>query len=382
MLPLALWAGTAWSEETASPAPAAAPSPVPDPTLAELRARVDALEAQLRESEQADLLKEAEALAAPSTDAPAAAPARASFNALNPGITAFGDLVGQVGLGPDGVAPGSTVYLRAAELEFRADVDPFAKADLVLAFEQEAPPLDGGAGEGFGAEPEEAYLDLVALPARLSARVGKFKAPFGVINRTHAHDLPWVDAPELMGEEGYVDTGGSLSWLLPLGPAGLTLTGGAFAGEPFDPENTTANLAALGRAELFVGTGVVGVSAGGSVLQNVGADGRYLGGDLTFRWKPSQQRSLVFMGEVVSGEDLGGYAAIQFQPARMWYLGARQDFGAEGGKTNLFVSTYTSEFLRLRLGGGYALETGDVDLLTQLTFVWGSHPVEPWWVNR
>ena len=382
MLVLALSAGLARSAETTTPAPAAPPVSAPDATLAALEARIAALEAQLTAAQQSDLLKEAEALASPTTASAAPPPARATFNAMNPGITAFGDVVGQVGLGPDGVSPGSTMYLRAVELQFRADVDPFAKADLVLAFEQEAPPLDGGPGEGFGAEPEEAYIELVALPARLSAKVGKFKAPFGVINRTHTHDLPWIDGPNLMGDEGYNDTGGTLTWLLPLGPAGVTVTGGAFAGEPFDPDNAVANLAALGRAELFVGTGDVGASVGGSVLQNVGGDGRYLGGDFTLRWKPSQRRSLVLMSELVSGETLGGYAALQYQPARLWYVGVRQDFGADGLKSNVYLSTYSSEFLRVRIGGGYAHDIGAVDLLSQLTFVWGSHPVEPWWVNR
>lgn len=382
MYTLALLAGWAWAEETPASAPATSPAPAPDPTLAELQARIDALEQQLAASAQADLLREAEAMAAPPGEPAPAPAARASFNALNPGITAFGDLVGQLGVSPDGVAPGSTVYLRSAELEFRADVDPFAKADLVLAFEQEAPPLEGGPGEGFGAEPEELYVDLVALPARLSARVGKFKVPFGIINRTHPHDLPWIDAPELLGEEGWNDTGATLSWLLPAGPAGLTLTAGALAGTPFDEEGARANLAALGRAELFVGTGDLGVSAGGSLLQDVGADARAVGGDLTVRWKPSQRRSVVLMSELVSADALAGYAALQVQPARMWYLGARQDFGDPGLKTSLFVSAYTSEFLRVRVGGGYATDTGDVDLLSQLTFVWGSHPVEPWWVNR
>jgi hypothetical protein len=378
---LALWAGWARAEET-SPPPGET-TPAADPTLAELEARIRALETQLTEQQQAQFLRDAEALAAPEGPAPPQQAARASFNAMNPGLTAFGDVVGQLGVHPDaGIDPGSTLYLRSAELEFRADVDPFAKADAVISFEQEAPPLDGTPGAGFGAGPEEAYIDLVALPARLSARVGKFKVPFGVINRTHAHDLPWIDAPDLMGGEGYNDTGGTLQWLLPVGPAGLTLTAGAFGGEPFDPENTRANLGALGRAELFVGTGTVGLSLGGSALKDVGGDARYLGGDVTFRWKPSQQHSVVVMSELVDGDVLAGYAAVQVQPARMWYLGLRQDFGAGDPKSNLYISTYSSEFLRVRLGGGYVPATGAVDVLSQLTFVWGSHPVEPWWVNR
>ena len=167
MLFLALSAGLARSAETTTPAPAAPPVPAPDATLAALEARIAALEAQLTQTQQADLLKEAEALAAPTTDSAAPPPARASFNAMNPGITAFGDVVGQLGLGPDGVTPGSTLYLRSVELELRAAVDPFAKADVVLAFEQEAPPLDGGPGSGLARRVTFSDLLLTACRARL-----------------------------------------------------------------------------------------------------------------------------------------------------------------------------------------------------------------------
>jgi hypothetical protein len=34
------------------------------------------------------------------------------------------------------------------------------------------------------------------------------------------------------------------------------------------------------------------------------------------------------------------------------------------------------------VGGGYAPALLAPTGLGQLTFVWGSHPVEPWWVNR
>ncbi len=331
---------------------------------------------------QDELLREAEALAAtPSPAPPAQAPAAASFNALNPGITAFGDVVGQLGYGPPGVLPGSTLYLRSVELEFRAAVDPFAKAGAVISFEQEAPPLAGGPGEGFGAGPEEAYIDLVALPARLSARIGKFKQPFGIINRMHAHDLPWTDAPLLPGDGGYNDTGASLSWILPIGHAGLTLTGAGVAGQPFDPNNRRPGLAGIGRAELFIAGGPVGVALGGSSIYDFPTGETVLGGDVMIRFRPSQRNSLVVLGEIVKAKELVGYGALQVQPARNFYVGLREDVGPNGLKHNLFVSTYASEFLRFRVGGGYAPTTETVDTVIQLTFVYGSHPVEPWWVN-
>ena len=63
-------------------------------------------------------------------------------------------------------------------------------------------------------------------------------------------------------------------------------------------------------------------------------------------------------------------------------MGFREDIAADGLTHSAYLSKYTSEFLRFRAGGGYAPSTGQVTGLAQLTFVWGSHPVEPWWVNR
>jgi hypothetical protein len=307
---------------------------------------------------------------------------------MNPGITAFGDLVGQLGVDGDGVMPGSTMYLRSAELEFRADVDPFAKADAVISFEQESPPLAGGPSSGFEVGPEEAYVDLVSLPAHLTAKIGKFKVPFGAIGRTHPHDLPWTDVPGaiaiLGGDGAYNDTGGDLSWLIPMGGTALTATAGAFAGEPWDPAGVRASITGFGRLELFTGFQNVELGFGGSILKDTGSDLQKIGGDFTFRWRPNPRRSLVVLAEAYHGEngDFGGYGSVQVQAGRSVYIGAREDLLDGDLQHNLYVTYYTSEFLRFRVGGGYAPASQQGDALAQLTFVWGSHPVEPWWVNK
>lgn len=375
-------ASIALADSPAADAPPPPPPPSENPDVSALEARIAALEAALRDREMADLLREADA-AAPVTTASAP-----SLFPMNPGITAFGDLVGQLGLDPEGVRPGSTMYLRSMELDISATVDPFAKATAVIAFEQEAPPMDGSAAAGdFGAGPEEAYVDLVALPWHLSARVGKFKQPFGLVNRTHPHDLPWVDAPAAIGllaEDGYNDTGGTLSWVLPVGPLAVTTTAGALAGDPFEEDGPEAALAGLGRVEVFGGFGDVDVGVGGSAVKHFGGNEPALGADFSFRYRPSQRASVVVLGEVLQSPtgELGGYAALQVQPARSVYLGLREDILADGMKHNFFLSYYTSEFLRLRIGGAYAPADEAGEALAQLTFVWGSHPTEPWWVNR
>lgn len=365
------------------PSTSAASPPLTDA----LDARLSALEAQLSQMQQEALLREAEALAGPDTPPPAQGGGRAAFNALNPGITAFGDLVGQVGAVDGALMNGSTMYLRSLELELRAAVDPFATANAVIAFEQEAPPLEGGPGEGFGAAPEEAYIDLVALPWRLSARLGKFKQPFGVANRMHPHDLPWTDVPPALatlGEEGLNDVGGSLTKIVPLGPAALTLTAGVGSGEPFDQAGTSPLPSGIGRAEVFVQRGDFAVVAGGSAVAAPGTDAAVYGGDLMLRWRKNERKSAVLITEVLQANDgdPAAYAALQLQPARGFYVGFREDIAADGLTHSAYLSKYTSEFLRFRAGGGYAPSTGQVTGLAQLTFVWGSHPVEPWWVNR
>jgi len=95
-----------------------------DTRLAVLEAEVTELQAALEAQTQAALLAEAEALA--NTAPPAPPPA--SKNAFNPSITAFGDMIGTLGLDDGEVMPGSGPWLRSLELDLRADVDPFAKA--------------------------------------------------------------------------------------------------------------------------------------------------------------------------------------------------------------------------------------------------------------
>lgn len=375
---LFVWAASAYASD---------PPPDPPAAPATIEERLAALEAQLEAREEEDLKKEAEALAA-SNPPPADTGGAPSLFPLNPGLTAFGDVVGQLGVDDHGLMSGSTMYLRSFELDIRAAVDPFAKATAVIAFEQEAPPLDGSeAAGGFGAAPEEAYIDLVSLPWRLSGRVGKFKQPFGLMNRTHPHDLPWVDVPaalELIGEEGYNDTGGTLALIVPAGTLGVTITAGALSGDPFEAGIPDAALAGLGRVELFQNIGSFDIGAGVSAVRHFGVEEQVLGGDFSFRYRPSTRLSVVVLGEAIRSMSgaLGGYAAVQVQPSRSIYLGVREDLLDGDLQHNLFVSYYTSEFLRVRLGGGYAPATGTIDALAQLTFVWGSHPVEPWWVNR
>src|SRR6185503_10884836 len=132
-----------------------------------LDARVKALEVDLEDARDAnaDLKSEVADLKAQI----AASKPPASLNALNPQITAF--LNGAMRVDdrqvttPGGVAIDDRPFLRTAEIDFRAAVDPYADAVAIVALEDEA-------GEGFSADIEEGYAILKRLPVLESAPLG------------------------------------------------------------------------------------------------------------------------------------------------------------------------------------------------------------------
>lgn len=345
------------------------------------------------------------------------------LNAFNPRITAFGDLLGRWSVGAhELVDHGRNVddrfALREVEVDLRADVDPYAKGVLIIALEEE------GGGE-YEVTIEEGYVTLETLPFGFHATLGRFRVPFGRMNRLHTHDLPQAERPyaltDLFGHEGYVEQGIILQWLAPWVPLELTgafLNGeneGIFAGADSDDP------AWLGRAEYFLQlTPDMFISAGASFLfgkndapdpltdspSRARLETQLWGADVLFKWQWSQFRSVAVQGEVyslkkerVDGRDhaFGAYAFVQVQPFQRWYLGARYDWsdydeGVEGSRqwaVSGWLSFYTTEFLRFRVGYEHrerrSTGGGEPDLDTvffQLTFVFGSHPAEPFWFNR
>jgi hypothetical protein len=369
-------------------------------------------------------------------------------NLFNPRITVFADFVGRLDSGPvfsahdhghggdeheedheeeehddeeheedehghedDGPRADDRFSLREVELDLRADIDPYAKGALILAFEEEGP------GE-YEFHVEEGYLTLETLPWNLRAKIGRFRTAFGVINRLHLHDLPQVDYPlpvrAYLGAHGDAQTGVHVSWLPPevlsftpeitlevLNGENSALLAGADAKDP----------AYIGRLQLFRDLGP------GSFLQFgtshlVGETNRH-GNDLTwlagvdalYKWRDPGQgenRSFVAQGELFilsrdTGEEtidsLGAYAFVQYQPLRSWFFGVRGDWAEspededdEAWSLGAYASYYTTEFLRFRLGYEY-LDSDDRDealhsLFLQITWVFGSHPAEPYWFNK
>ncbi len=315
-------------------------------------------------------------------------------------------------------------FLRSVEIDFRAPVDPYADAVAILAIEDEA-------GQGFAVDPEEVYGIIKRLPVLdtaplgLKLKFGKFRAPFGVNNRLHLHDLPWSTRPLVVSkflgtehgdffESGFNPIGMDLDFFLPSPLRGTTLEANFDVVKAGD---LGFSRGVSGRQPGFLGhltfsadwrnehLLVLGTSAYSERNRN---SGTLFGIDGTYKWSPSEQRasrSFVIGGEVFFGERIledsllgdvtirpyGWYAYAQVQLSYWLYLGGRFDW-VQDPSTDLSVSRsigfyasyYTTEFLRFRLG--FERRTGALaDLSTALlevNFVFGSHPTEPYWVNR
>lgn len=348
-----------------------------------------------------------------------APPAAQPLNVLNPRITVFGNAVVRV---DDRTVPtpagdvDDRFNLRETEFDFRAAVDPWADAVVIAAVEAEAPGV-------FEASIEEGYLALKKLPVLdaapggLRIDLGRFRPDFGRLNRIHTHDLPHTTRPlalrEFLGEEGWVADGARAEFFLPTGLDNATLqtsaqimNGGGIAVAGLDPVKRPSG---GGRTHAFLDLGEghdldLGLS-GWWGEQDTGADGRLLGADLTYRWKPfggGERRSVLLGGEFYAArldqgvgdplEPHGGFAYAQVQCSRTTYLGARWDRtealldpDAQTSAASLWLTHYTTEFLRFRLGAERT-RLGPDDhhdtVWLETNFIFGSHPVEPYWVNR
>jgi hypothetical protein len=349
------------------------------------------------------------------------------LNAFNPRITAFGDFIGRWSVGSeelveDGHAVDDRMSLKEVEIDIRADVDPYAKAVLILALEEHEP-------DEYEVGVEEGYVTLETLPWGFHAQIGRFRVPFGRMNTLHSHDLPQTTRPyalvDLFGEHGYVEQGVIVSWLAPYIPLELKaafLNGeneGVFAGADSDDP------AWLGRAEYFLQvTDNAFISLGTTFLfgkndapdpltdspSTARQDTQVWGADILIKWQWNQFQSIALQGEVYTlnkelsathngprDHALGAYGFVQLQPFQRWYVGARYDYsdytegveGADQWAVSGWLSYYTTEFLRFRVGYEHRERSttngGEPDLDTvffQLTFVFGSHPAEPFWFNR
>lgn len=348
-------------------------------------------------------------------------------NEFNPRITAFGDMIGRLDnrpvLNENNREVSDRFNVREFELDFRADVDPYAKGLLIAAVSQEDPLQNATIAI------EEGYVTFTRLPRGMSAKAGRFKTSFGILNLLHLHDLPQSTLPlpvqQFLGEDGMTEMGVSVNYLQPLKNPEHSLN---FTAEVFNGENATQfggvnsrDPAVLGRGKYFMelddesflelGTSYM---VGKRVTTNVHHTVELSGGDFLYKWKAARPRGLLSM--VVQGEYFymnredpdvqigrrnawGSYGLVQIQPYQRWYVGGRYDMTELLANKNRksrsiggYISFYTTEFMRLRLGYEYLNAAGPeiggtpgADLSTiyaQVTFVFGSHPAEPYWFSK
>ncbi len=354
---------------------------------------------------------------------------------FNPGITVFGNLFGCLGGADDevehdhgaegheghhhGAACPNSLWLREVELDFRASVDPWADAVLILSLEQEQPGI-------FSAEVEEGYVTLRQLPVinaaplGLKLKAGRFLTSFGRFNKIHLHDLPQPTLPFIMtaffGDHGLARNGVSAQFLIPTPGDDNALTatievvgGGGIALSPIEDHTWPGFLGHLGwffnlsdGHDLELGASAYVEPQNNKPVKPV----QVYGGDFNYKWKPfdrGEWRSFLFGGEAflanvpdqISGNlPFGFFAWSQYQFNQNAYLGLRYTYGQNlidrthyKHGVGMFFTYYTTEFLRFRFGYERLVDrvvasAGENQVMFELNFVFGSHPVEPYWVNR
>ena len=320
-------------------------------------------------------------------------------------------------------ASGSTgdgFSIQELELQLTASVDPYVKANFILAMHGTD-----------GIDLEEGFGRALFLPRGLGARVGKFYFEFGKHNVYHTHQYPFVERPyawdALLGDHGLNGAAIETSWLTPL-PWYAEVIAQAFPlietvyGDPDIPPNTWGGGGKLrqlwdvsDRATLDLGISY----AGGDALSHPpgAADSllerkvrNFFGVDLTYKWTgggahpKSVELQAEWMrrgdGSLSDRVDDGLYVHALARISRRTVVGARFDAYAprsmdsptvplslEGASSNHLatddVFTYTvslafvpSEFQAIRFDGLYRDFGGETDpgVRVQYNLTIGSHP--------
>jgi hypothetical protein len=397
--------------------------------IRQMEVRLEELKAQMQRHSL-----EAEAPAASAASIPVQ---QTTAGAFNPAISAIGNLIGRADsqkvFNDAGQRIDNKIILREAEIDMRVPVDPYADGVLITALESEAP------GE-FSVGIEEGYVNIKKLPfldrppLGLKIKAGRFRPLFGTINVLHTHDLPQTFRPlvveEFLGPEGFVSDGISTNIFLPTPGENANLdftfdvlTGGNIAISP-DPDSRTAYHGHLRYYQTLkdshnfqLGWSSYFHPQGNGIRQASVHDL-----DFMYRWKPGRMgkwKSFLLGGELMfgkpsypdaleapdpasalapprteTGSSFGYYLFTQWQFNRRVYAGIRWDrtdalfdTGLKRRSVTPFVSYYFSEFLRFRLNyerrwSDLPSEDGRNSVIAELNFVFGSHPAEPFWVNK
>lgn len=336
------------------------------------------------------------------------APAARAQTTLNPDISLIGDV--RLSWSDDDADSAShqlNLNLQEAELAIAGYLNPYARADVYIAFHE-----DGDA------EIEELFATFTrGLPLGLSVRAGQYLLDFGKINPLHPHAYSFILRPlshaEYFGEEGLRDVGIHASLPLPTGSVATTLSLDLLKGDFLAPhghedehaetgEEPPNERGFAGRWESFVAlTDHASLSVGASAVTGIPEEGtrRWIwGGDVKYRWKPDRYQSFTAVGEYLGNRQrppapenhadltrhaLFGYVDCQFR--QRYNVGAIGDWvqGAEsqdeerwrvGGFVG-FAPVEETSILRLLVNyrRDVAAKTGSWSGILQLVFSLGPH---------
>ena len=328
----------------------------------EYDARVDALEARIKQLEAANAAMADAASALPPEPTPAPPPPAAGggASAFNPSISvilggsytnasrdpADWNIAGFTPAG-DEIGPGDRSFnLGESEMTLAASVDPYFTAQLTMAITGEN---DIGV--------EEAFVRTTALPDGFTAKLGRFFSGLGYLNEVHAHAWDFVDQPlayQAMFGGQYAQNGVQVKWIA---PTDVFLEFGAEGGNGESFPGTRRDRNALNGATLFAhaggDVGDFGSWRAGLSWLDTHAEGRnasvdpWLDGfngdsktwvaDAVFKWAPSPRRQLKVQAEYLRRTESGDFA---FDPSRIalpvaydntqegWYVQSVYQFAA------------------------------------------------------
>jgi hypothetical protein len=315
---------------------------------------------------------------------------------FNPDMSVIANFLGIAGKNPVNTSP--AMSLSEVEVAMQAVVDPYARADFFLS-----------AGPD-GMNVEEGFITFTALPGDFQMKVGKMHAQFGKVNTLHTHALPYADRPLVSqnlvgGDEGLTDSGVSVSRLIPAGGLFLEATGEVYAGTSGvykSPQRSKLNYVGRlrGYRDITEGSNLdIGASAAfGPTDVGPESNKTLFGIDATFRYRPlrraiyhrfqartelvwSRQDAAVTTG--LPQKAFGWYGLMEYQFARLWYIGGRVD---RSGRTldaslidsgaSAFITYWPSEFSQIRgqyRRTNYAEGLTGNEFLFQLNFSIGAH---------
>lgn len=301
--------------------------------------------------------------------------------------------------------------LQEAELQFSSDVDAYYRAEATIAIhKEEAEEGEEHAHASYAVEPEEIFVETVALP-KITMKFGKFKAAFGKHNEVHTHALPFVEKSlleqTLLGEEGLNETGLSASYLLPFDFfSEVTLQ--ALSGtntELFDEHGhhslayllRNKNLWELSNALTFeLGLSGLTYSVHAHEDNEPENETKLVGADFTFKWRPTVKnayKSFVWSTEFMRKERKGETSArlagvnsyVKYQFNKRYFVQYRYEgIGLERTDADAFTNSHSmlvafvpSEFSAIRLQFDNISDNNPEDekkLTLQFNFSIGAHP--------